>query len=148
MTKKKLRLKSSAKKPLIIIGAIILVIIIIISFYFNRIGELKNLGYSEESAKSIIFKFKYSYVMDIGENKTLDKAFSSDDYRNENLDSYTKINYEEGEHLISNINKFGITPAMLNHVKKFTCKKYIIRKATNINKIDTAFFIIALLSLI
>ena len=105
MTKKKLRLKSSAKKPLIIIGAIILVIIIIISFYFNRIGELKNLGYSEESAKSIIFKFKYSYVMDIGENKTLDKAFSSDDYRNENLDSYTKINYEEGEHLISNINK-------------------------------------------
>ena len=49
---------------------------------------------------------------------------------------------------INTTNKFGITPAILNHVKKFTCKKYIIRKATNINKIDTAFFIIALLSLI
>ena len=107
MSKKKvkLKLKSSARKPLIIVGAVLLVIIIILSFYFNRIGELKNLGYSEEAAKNIIFKFKYSYVMDIGENKTLNAAFSSTDYKKENLDNYVKIDYENQEHLISNINK-------------------------------------------
>ena len=93
MTKKKLKLKSSAKKPLIIVSAIILVIIIVLAFYFNRIGELKNLGYSEEAAKSIIFKFKYSYIMDIGENKTLNAAFESDDYNGDNLESYAKIRY-------------------------------------------------------
>ena len=107
MSKKKvkLKLKSSARKPLIIVGVVLLVIIIILSFYFNRIGELKNLGYSEEAAKNIIFKFKYSYVMDIGENKTLNAAFSSTDYKKENLDNYVKIGYENQEHLISNINK-------------------------------------------
>ena len=107
MSKKKvkLKLKSSARKPLIIVGAVLLVIIIILSFYFNRIGELKNLGYSEEAAKNIIFKFKYSYVMDIGENKTLNAAFSSTDYKKENLDNYVKIDYENQAHLISNINK-------------------------------------------
>ena len=103
--KVKLKLKSSARKPLIIVGAVLLVIIIILSFYFNRIGELKNLGYSEEAAKNIIFKFKYSYVMDIGENKTLNAAFSSTDYKKENLDNYVKIDYENQAHLISNINK-------------------------------------------
>lgn len=107
MSKKKvkLKLKSSARKPLIIVGVVLLVIIIILSFYFNRIGELKNLGYSEEAAKNIIFKFKYSYVMDIGENKTLNMAFSSSDYKEENLDNYVKIDYENQDHLISNINK-------------------------------------------
>ena len=105
MTKKKLKLKSSAKKPLIIVSAIILVIIIVLAFYFNRIGELKNLGYSEEAAKSIIFKFKYSYIMDIGENKTLNAAFESDDYNGDNLESYAKIRYADQKHLISNINK-------------------------------------------
>ena len=89
----KLKLKSSAKKPLMIIGAILLIIVILLAFYFNRIGELKNLGYSEESAKSIIFKFKYSYVMDIGENKTLDKAFSSEIISNKSKIYFTIIEF-------------------------------------------------------
>ena len=107
MTQKKvkLKLKSNAKKPLMIIGVILLVIVIFLVFYFNRIGELKSLGYSEKAAKSIIFKFKYSYVMNIGENKTLNAAFESDDYNEDNIDNYVKIDYEKQEHLISNINK-------------------------------------------
>lgn len=107
MTQKKvkLKLKSNAKKPLMIIGVILLVIVIFLVFYFNRIGELKSLGYSEEATKSIIFKFKYSYVMNIGENKTLNAAFESDDYNEDNIDNYVKIDYEKQEHLISNINK-------------------------------------------
>ena len=101
----KLKLKSNVKKPLLVIAIIILILILILFFYFNRIGELKNLGYSECAAKNIIFKFKYSYVMDIGENKTLNAAFESDDYKEENLDSYAKIDYENQKHLITNINK-------------------------------------------
>ena len=104
-TKVKLKLKSSARKPLLILGAIVLIIIIVLVFYFNKIGELKNIGYSEVSAKNIIFKFKYSYVMNIGENKTLNAAFESDNYKEENLDNYAKIDYENQEHLIDNINK-------------------------------------------
>ena len=103
--KRKLKLKSSARKPLIIVGAVILVIIIIVSFYFNRVGELKSLGYSEEAANSIIFKFKYSYIVDLPFNKTLNAAFESDDYIEDNLDNYVKIYYKKGKHLISNINK-------------------------------------------
>ena len=105
MTRKKLKLKSSAKKPLVIVSAIILIIVIVVFFYFNRVGELKSLGYSEEAAKSIIFKFKYSYIMDIGENETLNAAFISDDYIDDNLEEYAKIDYDNQEHLISNINK-------------------------------------------
>lgn len=103
--KAKLKLKNNVRKPLVICSVVILIIIITLLFYFNRIGELKSLGYSEDSAKSIIFKFKYSYIMDIGENKTLNKAFESDDYIKENLDSYAKIDYQNQKHLISNINK-------------------------------------------
>ena len=103
--KVKLKLKSNVKKPLLVVGIIILVLILILIFYFNRIGELKSLGYSERAAKNIIFKFKYSYVMDIGENKTLNAAFESDDYKKDNLDSYAKIDYENQKHLITNINK-------------------------------------------
>lgn len=124
MTQKKVRLKlkSSARKPLIIIGTIFLVIMIVLSFYFNRIGELKSLGYSAESAKSIIFKFKYSYAMDIGENKTLDAAFSSADYKEENLDNYVKIGYQDQEHLIGNINKLLDKGYSVNEVNLIVSK--------------------------
>ena len=120
--KVKLKLKSNAKKPLMIIGVILLVIFILLAFYFNRIGELKNLGYSEEAAKSIIFKFKFSYIMDIGENKTLNAAFSSDDYKEENLDDYAKIDYQEGKHLISNINKLLSKGYSVNEISLIVSK--------------------------
>ncbi len=105
MKKKKLKLRKGAQKKLIILGAIILVIVLILGFYFTRINELHSLGYSKEAAKNIIFKFKYSYVRDIGENKTLNAAFESNNYEEKNLDSYVKINYQNQKHLISNINK-------------------------------------------
>ena len=103
--KKKLKLKKGAQKNLTIFGAIILVLVIVFSFYFNKINELKSIGYSSEAAKNIIFSFKYSYVMDIGENKTLNAAFESDNYKKENFDSYVKIEYKNQKNLISNINK-------------------------------------------
>lgn len=105
MEKKKLRLKKDAQKKLTVIIGIILAIIILLSFYFNKVNELKSLGYSEEAATNIVFKFKYSYVRNIGENKTLNAAFESEDYKEENLDYYVKIKHKNQKHLITNINK-------------------------------------------
>ena len=105
MQKRKLKLKTTVRKKIIIIVVILLIIIMSVIFYFSRIANLKNLGYSEVAAKNIIFKFKYSYVTNIGENKTLNAAFESSDYEEDNLDNYAKISYQDQEHLISNINK-------------------------------------------
>ena len=105
MTKRKLKLKKSAQKMLLIILGIIVVIGIIFGFYMSRINELKSLGYSDVAAKSIVFKFKYSYVVNKGKNKTLNAAFESDNYNEKYLDNYADITYQKQDNLISNINK-------------------------------------------
>ena len=105
MTKRKLKLKKSAQKMLLIILGIIVVIGIIFGFYMSRINDLKSLGYSDVAAKSIVFKFKYSYVVNKGKNKTLNAAFESDNYNEKYLDNYADITYQKQDNLISNINK-------------------------------------------
>ena len=52
-----------------------------------------------------MFSFHKDEVLEIGENKTLNCAFESKDFKEENINHYTKINYVKQEHLISNINK-------------------------------------------
>ena len=52
-----------------------------------------------------MFSFKKDYVLSIGENKTLNAAFESNDYNEENLEFYRKIKYVNHKHLIRNINK-------------------------------------------
>lgn len=102
--KKKLKLKSQYLDVLKVIGVILGIILAVVIFYFYNIHQLKELGYSSKASKNILFKFKKSYVMDIGENKTLNAAFESDDYDEDNLDSYSKIKYQNHKHLIKNIN--------------------------------------------
>jgi hypothetical protein len=41
------------------------------------------------------------------------------------------------------IKRFGFTPAILNQLKKFDCKKYIKINVINITIIDSIFFIVA-----
>ncbi len=41
------------------------------------------------------------------------------------------------------IKRFGLMPAILNQLKKFDCKKYIIKKTKNKTAIDNTFFIAA-----
>lgn len=41
---------------------------------------------------------------------------------------------------ISIINKFGFIPAILNHVKKFDCRKYMKINVKNIIIIESVFF--------
>ncbi len=101
---KKIRLKPKAVKILKVIGTVVLVCLFLLIIYFYNIGQLKNLGYSDLASRNILLKFKKKYVLSIGENKTLNAAFESSDYDEDNLDNYSKIKYQNQKHLIKNIN--------------------------------------------
>lgn len=102
--KRKFKLKKSVLKKVKILGVFLLVFVLIFCFYSSRIHPLTSLGYSKEASRKILFKFKREYVLSVGENKTLNAAFESDDYREEYLDQYSKIDYQNHKHLIRNIN--------------------------------------------
>ena len=102
--KKKFKLKKSVVKKLKIIGGILAVILAIFIFYSSQISSLTKLGYSKEASRRILFSFQKEYVLSIGENKTLNAAFESDDYQEKYLDQYSKIDYQDQKHLIRNIN--------------------------------------------
>lgn len=102
--KRKFRLKKSVIQKLKIAGVVFAVIIVIFFFYSSQINSLTRLGYSKEAARNILFQFKKEYVLSVGENKTLNAAFESDDYNEKYLDQYSKIDYQNQKHLIKNIN--------------------------------------------
>ena len=102
--KRKLKLRKEALKPLAIVGGILLLIIVVIIFIGGRINKLENLGYSKDASIAIIKKGKYNEVMDLGENKTLNLAFESVDYKDKNFENYSKIKYQKQKDLIKNIN--------------------------------------------
>lgn len=103
-TKKKLKLKKPFVKILKIIGIILVFIIGVLAFYLYQIKGITDLGYSKVAAKNILLLGKREYVKSVEDNKTLNAAFESRDYVEANLDSYSKIKYQNQKHLIKNIN--------------------------------------------
>lgn len=103
--KRKLRLKPAALRVIKIVGIIFFIVLSLFIFYLVQVNDLKKIGYSKEAANQILMKFKKEDVLDIGKNKTLNKAFESPAYMEKNFDSYTKIKYQNHKHLIENINK-------------------------------------------
>ncbi len=103
--KRKFKLKPEAANLLKKVGIVFGILLAIFIFYRHNINDLKKLGYSEKASNNILFKFKKSYVMDVGKNKTLNAAFESKDYKEKNLDNYSKIKYQNHKHLIRNINR-------------------------------------------
>ena len=102
--KKKFRLKKSVQKKLKVFGVVLGIFLVAFFFYSSQIASLTRLGYSKEASRNILFQFKKDYVLSVGENKTLNEAFESDDYKEKYLDQYSKIDYQNHEHLIQNIN--------------------------------------------
>ena len=88
-----------------VIGVIFCIFLGLFLFYCKQVSDLTKLGYSKEASRNILFSFQKDYVLSVGENKTLNKAFESEDFNEKYMDNYTKINYVPHEHLISNINK-------------------------------------------
>lgn len=103
--KKKIRLKAPYVKLLKVLGVILVIVIAIFLFYRKQINEIKDLGYSEKASNNILFNFKKDYVLSVGENKTLNAAFESPDFIEDNLEDYSKIDYVKQDNLIRNINK-------------------------------------------
>ena len=97
MTQKKLKLKLKPKfkKIFLVIGIILVILLILLFIYLNKRGELSSLGYSDKAIDSIFQKFKVSYVEEVGENKMINAAFESKDYKEKNLESYEKIEYQD-----------------------------------------------------
>lgn len=102
--KKKFRLKPSVVKKLKVVGVVLGVFLAVFLFYSSQIHSLTELGYSKEASRRILFQFQKDYVLSVGKNKTLNAAFESDDYNEKYLDQYSKIEYQNHEHLIRNIN--------------------------------------------
>lgn len=101
---KSIKLKPGFVFILKFIGIIACILLGVFIFYTKQINDLTKLGYSKEASKKILFSWKKDYVLSIGENKTLNAAFMSSDYKEENLNHYSKIKYFNQKHLIKNIN--------------------------------------------
>ncbi len=104
VTKRKYKLKEPYLGILKIVGVILLILLVIFLFYRYQINSIKKIGYSEKASNYILFHFKKDYVLQVGENKTLNAAFESSDYKEEYLERYKKITYQNHKNLIKNIN--------------------------------------------
>lgn len=104
MKKKKIKLKKNVVTILKIVGILLVLVLVLYFIYLKQINTFTSLGYSKDASKNILFSGNKEYVLSVGENKTLNAAFESDDYDENNLSNYSKIQYQEQENIIKNIN--------------------------------------------
>ena len=105
MKVKSIKMKPWLSKLLEFLGILLCLLLGIIIFYQIQIHDLTKLGYSRIASERIFFSKNKDYVMSLGENKTVNLAFESEDYNEKYLDNYAKIKYADHKDLISNINK-------------------------------------------
>ena len=67
-------------------------------------SKLNKIGYSNKASYNIIVNFRQKYAYKYPNNKTLNKAFESDLFKEENIDIYAKVVYQNHKNLIRNIN--------------------------------------------
>lgn len=104
MIQSKLKLKKSAKVFLGIISILLLLFLICISYFFISRARLNKIGYSNAASYNIIVNFRKDVAYKYPNNKTLNAAFESSDFKESNIDIYAKVAYYNHKHLIRNIN--------------------------------------------
>ena len=102
--KRKLKLKKGVLNIFKVIGCGLFVLLIVWFIYSKQISKFTSMSYSKEASKKILFSDKKDYVLSVGENKTLNAAFESDDLKDKYLSNYSKIKYQNHKNLIKNIN--------------------------------------------
>ncbi|MDY5992576.1 MAG: M15 family metallopeptidase [Bacilli bacterium] len=102
--KRKLKLK----KPFVIILKIIFIVILaflgMFLFYSYQVKDVSKLGYDKEASKNILLLGKKDAIKSYEYSDTLNAAFKSKYYKDANLDSYSKIKYQDQKNIIKNIN--------------------------------------------
>ena len=102
--KRKLKLK----KPFVIILKIIFIVILVflgmLLFYSYQVRDITKLGYDKEASKNILLLGKKDAIKSYEYSDTLNAAFKSKYYKDANLDSYSKIKYQDQKNIIKNIN--------------------------------------------
>ena len=105
MTKKR---KLKLKKPFVIILKIIFIVILVFLgmflFYSYQVKDVSKLGYDKEASKNILLLGKKDAIKSYEYSDTLNAAFKSKYYKDANLDSYSKIKYQNQKNIIKNIN--------------------------------------------
>ena len=99
------------------VGFVLCALLCVFLFYTKQIHDLTKYGYSKKAAHNILFSMKKDYVLSVGENATLNAVFESEDYIEENLEIYRKINFVSQEHFVQNMNqliKVGYNPSDMN----------------------------------
>lgn len=103
-TVKKNKLKKPVKVIILVLCIAFIGISIPVGYRMYHSHKLSELNYDKKAIASILKERKQSYVYEIGENKTLNAAFQSENYQEKYLDSYAKLSYQDQEDLILNIN--------------------------------------------
>ena len=102
--KRKLKLK----KPFVIILKIIFIVILVFLgmflFYSYQVKDITKLGYDKDASKNILLLGKKDIIKSYEYSDTLNAAFKSKYYKDANLDSYSKIKYQNQKNIIKNIN--------------------------------------------
>lgn len=105
MTKKR---KLKLKKPFVIILKIIFIVILVFLgmflFYSYQVKDVSKLGYDRDASKNILLLGKKDAIKSYEYSDTLNAAFKSKYYKDANLDSYSKIKYQNQKNIIKNIN--------------------------------------------
>ena len=117
MKVKKLKLKKEAENVVKYILIIIVLLVFLLIFIFFKKQSLQKIGYSKQASSVIVRKLKWNKVKEVGKNKTLNAAFESSSYKEENFDHYKNIKYQPLEDIIPSINKLitkGYTDSQLS----------------------------------
>lgn len=106
MKKKRLKLKLKKNVVLVLkaIGVVFGIVLIGYFIYAKQISTFTDLKYSKEASKEILFSGNKDFVLSVGENKTLNAAFESSNYKEKYLTNYAKIKYQKQKNIIKNIN--------------------------------------------
>lgn len=102
--KRKLKLKKPFTVVLKIIFIIILVLLGVFLFYSYQVKDITKLGYDRDASKNILLLGKKDIIKSCEYSDTLNAAFKSKYYKDANLDSYSKIKYQNQKNIIKNIN--------------------------------------------
>ena len=102
---KKVKLKPGFSRLLEFIGIILCITLGVFLFYKKEIHDLTKLGYSEVASHNILFAKEKDYILSVGENATLNRVFEENNYKEEYLDQYRKIDYVDQKNFVKNIHK-------------------------------------------